>query len=157
MKITLKILFNILFFLIFSFFTLLAASARGELAFEAVIEGLAPEPRKNCEMALSPPEGMIRDGHMDELLLTLFVKEAPEKIRQALEPFGYYHPRIDVSIEKFPERVRLSARIQPGAPVRVSRVEIQITGPGAGEETLLQQIRAFPLGLGYIPRLAGYY
>jgi translocation and assembly module TamA len=146
----------ILFFIILSSSILLIDRARGETAFEAVIEGLSQEPRKNVELALLPPEGMTRDGQIDELLLALFEKEAPEKIRKALEPFGYYHPRIDISTQKTPDWVRFSARIDPGEPVRVSRVELQITGPGAGEETLLKQIRGFPLRQGEVLRQDQY-
>jgi translocation and assembly module TamA len=145
--------------LIFFFVLILSISggfARGETVFEAAVEGLEGETLKNVQLALSPPEGIIKDDQIDEILLGLFEKEAPQKIQEALQPFGYYQPQVTVSIDKSPGRLRLSAKVEPGEPVVIASVRVQVNGPGAQEEKLLKIVREFPLRQGEVLRQDRY-
>jgi translocation and assembly module TamA len=120
--------------------------------FEVQVQGLEGEVLKNVEMALSPPEGLIKENRVDELLLALFEKEAPERVRQALEPFGYYQPRIQTVLERPEGRLLLSVRVLPGEAVRISSLKIDLRGPGAGEERLQKSLPEFPLKKGDVLR-----
>ena len=44
---------------------------------------------------------------------------AQEETREALEPFGYYSPTIDVGSSGATEALVVTIRVQPGEPVRV--------------------------------------
>jgi translocation and assembly module TamA len=112
---------------------------------EVVVEGLEGAARKNVELALSPPEGILDKDQADELLLALFQKETPQKVREALEPFGFYHSRVETSIERHPDRILLHIKVDPGAPVRVAFIKIEIQGPGAEDEKLKEALPQFPL------------
>ncbi len=126
------------------------------MTFEAAVEGLEGEVLKNVQLALSPPEGMIKGDQVDEFLLVLFEKEAVQKIQEALKPYGYYQAQVTASIDRSPGRLRLSAKVKPGAPVLISTVRIQINGPGAQEEKLRESIREFPLRTGDVLRQDRY-
>jgi translocation and assembly module TamA len=145
------------FFSIFIVILLFFADyAQGEMNFEAAIEGLEGELLKNAQMALSPPEGMIQVDQLDDLLLVLYEKEAPQKVREALKLFGYYQAQVSTSIERSAGRLRLSVKVELGEPVRIDSVRILVNGPGAQEETINEMIRKSPLQEGEVLRQDRY-
>ena len=65
---------------------------------------------------------------------------APDAIRAALRPFGYYEPVIEASFEEPEEECwRAVFRIDPGEPVLVTATDIAVRGEGA-ELPLFQQL-----------------
>ena len=71
-EITLSIRLNIRLLLIILVMLSFNGPAWGEMTFGAAIEGLEGEALKNVQMALSPPEGMIKEDQIDEILLVLY-------------------------------------------------------------------------------------
>ncbi len=133
------------FFVVILILGFSADYAQGEITFEAAVEGLEGEVLKNVQQALSPPEGMIQKDQIDEFLLILYEKEAPQKVREALQPFGYYQAQVTTSSNRSPGRLRLLVNVKSGQPVRLASVRIQVNGLGAQEEKLQEMIRKFPL------------
>ncbi|MBI5584971.1 MAG: outer membrane protein assembly factor [Deltaproteobacteria bacterium] len=123
---------------------------------EVVAAGLPEEARANVELALSLPEDLLEKEPPDELLLELFQWEIPQKVREALEPFGYYHSRVETAVERQEDRVLLKVRIDPGSPVRVVSVKVEVRGPGAQEERLREAVHSFPLKEGAVLRQDRY-
>lgn len=80
--------------------------------------------------------------HMHEL--------APEEIREALQPFGYYAPEITSRLRQHGSDWVASYHIVPGELTRVSVVDIRIDGPGRDESEVRQAVTAFPLAAGDI-------
>jgi translocation and assembly module TamA len=124
--------------------------------FEVSVTGLEGEALKNVQLALSPPEGIIEKGQVDELLLSLFLKETPRRVREALEPFGYYQPRVRISLERHPGRLFLTVGVAPGEPVRISDLKIDIKGPGTENKRLMRNLPVFPLKVGDILQQVQY-
>jgi translocation and assembly module TamA len=120
--------------------------------FSVVITGVEGEVRKNIESALTPPEGLVREKEIDTLLLDLFVREAPKKVREALEPFGYYEAEVQTSLERLPEGLRLTVRVNSGEPVRITSLKFSIQGPGAEDSRFRSGLPPFPLKEGEILR-----
>lgn len=116
---------------------------------QVIVEGLEGEEMKNVQAALALPPGLIRDGVVDRPLLDYFLRQVPEKVRQAMEPFGYYSPGAAATLEKTAEGgERLRVKVVPGEPVRISEVRITIQGPGAEEKPLQDLVAASPLKKG---------
>lgn len=116
---------------------------------EIAIEGVEGDALKNVQAALALPEGIVTDGRVNTLWLDYFRLKAVEKIRNALEPFGYYSPDIVIDLETpEKERYRLLARIKPGPPVRISAVNISVQGPGADTTSFRELVSKFPLKKG---------
>ena len=103
---------------------------------EVLVEGLEEEARKNVDLAIAPPEGILSNDQVNEPLLALFLKGISPKVREALEPFGFYHSREETSIERQPDRILLHVKVDPGPPVRVALLAIGLQGPGAEDEKL---------------------
>ena len=56
---------------------------------------------------------------------------APTRIRQALEAFGYYEPRIESKIDTVRDCWRVTFTIAPGEPVRIRDSDVLLTGEAA--------------------------
>ncbi|RPJ37199.1 MAG: outer membrane protein assembly factor [Deltaproteobacteria bacterium] len=130
-------------------FTNLASPVLGADPIRVVIEGLEGETLKNTEAALTLPSGMLQDGVVNQTLRDIFERQIPEKVRQALEPLGYFGPQVKMNAEKTPEGQEvLRVVVVPGEPVRISRIDIKILGPGEKEKGLRDLAAAFPLKVG---------
>lgn len=59
-------------------------------------------------------------------------RRADAEIRAALEPLGYYSPRVESLLVRIDGVWHASYQIDPGKPVRVRSVIVGVTGPGSG-------------------------
>lgn len=79
------------------------------------------------------------------------VEAAVERAREALKPFGYYHPSITTNlVQAASERWRLTMRIDLGEPVRVRTAKIEVRGPGTRLGELQAWESGWPLGPGAV-------
>ncbi len=116
---------------------------------QILVLGIKGEELKNVQAALRLPTGLVREGKVDRQWLERFKNQIPEKVRLALEPFGYYHVKTEVNFEIVEEeKYKIHVEIEPGKPVRVTSVNVSIKGPGAEEKTLKRLLEAFPLKKG---------
>ena len=115
---------------------------------EVIIRGLEEndDARQNVQKALALPYGLVQDSRVNTPWLEQFAREAPDRTRLALEPFGYYKARIGASLETAGENAyRVVVHVEPGEPVRVASASVGITGPGSREQALQQMAGTFPL------------
>ncbi len=119
---------------------------------EIKIEGLEGKPRENVEAILRSPHGIIRpDGTINLPLVRYFEKDVPGRVREALEPFGYYESKTETNLRKVTEdSYELGVLVRPGEPVLVTSVHVDVEGPGKEEVALARVVRRFPLGVGDI-------
>ncbi len=118
-----------------------------------LVVGLEGEALKNVEAALSLPPGLVRDGKVDLLWFERFAGQAEQNTRKALEPFGYYRVEVLVTTEtREGGNHLLRVEVNPGEPVRVAEVKVNLRGPGSREEILQEMINTFPLGKGDVLR-----
>ncbi len=77
----------------------------------------------------------------------LHVKAAAE-ISQALQPFGYYEPKVQTSIKLIDGQWLAHYGIDPGVATRISRIDIQLLGKGQDDPLLTKPVADFPLKVG---------
>jgi len=71
---------------------------------------------------------------------------AERNARRAMRPFGYYHPSISTRLKQQAERSwSLELNIDPGPPVVIDKVLLEISGPGATLPELRAWKSAWPL------------
>ncbi|HEX6643473.1 MAG TPA: autotransporter assembly complex family protein [Gemmatimonadales bacterium] len=75
-------------------------------------------------------------------------RNADTDIETALEPFGFYRPRIRKSLRQDGEALVARYAIDPGPAVLLTRVDILLRGDGAGDPAFQEQIDGFPLSRG---------
>ncbi len=122
-----------------------AAPLHAADAVEIVVSGIEDDALTNVQESLVLPAGLVRDGKVDRLWLERFAKQAAEKTRTALEPFGYYQAQVTVAVEPAGEGYRLLVKVAPGEPVRLTGVTVNLAGPGREEKRLQRLVAAFPL------------
>jgi translocation and assembly module TamA len=113
-----------------------------------VVSGIKGDALKNVQDSLVLPEGLVREGTVDQLWLERFAKQAVDKARTALEPFGYYNAQVTVAVEPAGKGYRLQVAVVPGEPVLLTAVTVTLVGPGIEEKRLQRLITTFPLKKG---------
>ena len=138
-------------------FATLSYAVDEPVSVTVTIDGLSGEELQNVKTALKLPEGLIKDGKVDMTWLTRFERQIPEKVRDALEVFGYYKPDISVAMET-PEKgpYELHVNVTKGDPVFIDKVSIYIEGAGSHEPVLTELVDRFPLHKGDVLRQDRY-
>jgi translocation and assembly module TamA len=86
---------------------------------------------------------------VDRQLLEIFQRQIPEKVKTALEPFGYYETKVSSATEKIEKgEALIRVKVIPGEPIRVAAVNVRVTGPGELNPDLKHLIASFPLKVG---------
>jgi translocation and assembly module TamA len=88
---------------------------------------------------------------LNDALIQRLHKQAPDEIRHALEPFGYYRARSDSSLVRTETGWRAQYAIETGEPIRLAAVSIALEGAGATDIALQHWRAVFPLHEGDIP------
>ena len=117
-----------------------------EYAISGVDEELLANVQAHVQSFSLTGTGRVLPGGFDEA-----IEKATERAREALKPFGYYHPNITTDlVRRGPESWRLRMRIEPGPPVRVATAEIAVRGPGEALGSLQEWEASFPLRPGAV-------
>lgn len=131
---------------------LLLAPAAHAATVETRISGVEGELLANVRASVA----LVRAEEFDDVSLwrlRQMADEAREEARQALRPFGYYRPRIQVRlVEPDSDEApwQASIRIEPGEPVTIAGIELDIRGEGADDEELMAWQEDWPLHKGDI-------
>lgn len=139
------------------FFLLSNPALAAQEPVQVVVEGLEGEALKNVQAALALPPGLVRDGTVDRRWLDRFQEQIPNRVREALEPFGYYQARVQVAAETTAEGFhRFKVRVDSGEAVIIREVHVSAQGPGREEPALRELLSAFPLRSGDVLRQDRY-
>jgi len=114
---------------------------------EVEIKGVKDELLENVRAYLGIYRERERED-LDEGRIRRLHRRAKGEIAAALQPFGYYRPRVDSSLEPVQNGWRAVYVIDPGKRIPVTRVDIEITGPGAEEAELREAAERFPMRAG---------
>jgi translocation and assembly module TamA len=107
----------------------------------------------NVHAALALPPGLVEKGEVEPLWLERFEEQIPQRVRQALEPFGYYEAEVRTEQQMTaPGRYRLQVTVVEGEPVRLTAVAVRLSGSGATEPRLQRLLNDFPLRVGDVLR-----
>lgn len=121
------------------------------------IRGVSGELSNILETALVLPTALSEGGRLNRPWLKRYQRQLPELVNSTLEPYGYFFSRTDSRvIEESAGVYRLQVDVVPGEPLRVTSLDLQLTGPGA-EQPALQRLRqSFPLQVGSVLRQDHY-
>jgi translocation and assembly module TamA len=111
--------------------------------------------RRNVLATLSL-EDARRDKDLTEEKIRRLHSRAAEEIQTALEPFGYYRPSVQSSLERDGDTWVATYRIDPGPAIRLVDVDVRVDGPGAGDPGFRERVLSFPLHKGDVLYHPGY-
>ena len=91
----------------------------------------------------------VSDARLDYL-----VRVANDEAREAMEPFGYYSPQVQVTEQRRGggegAEVTVVVQVTPGEPVRVRTAQVAITGEGEGDQYLQDEVDGFTPRVGEV-------
>ncbi len=70
---------------------------------------------------------------------------APEQIKTALQPFGYYRARVEAALRRDGDRWLAGYRVDPGEPIPVTKLDLAVTGEGERDEVFREALAASEL------------
>lgn len=124
----------------------IALHAQKGVPVRIYFEGISGKELDNARIATTLPEGLVKDGVVDEKWMEHFKKQIPDKVKKALEPFGYYGADVTVESDVTGDGIyELRVFIEPGEPVRISDLAVGLKGAGSAEPKLVDLVRAFPV------------
>ncbi|MGX2030983.1 autotransporter assembly complex protein TamA [Methylocaldum gracile] len=106
------------------------------------IEGLDERLERNVRALLTIAQA---ESMSDPHRIRIAHERAPDEIRRALEPFGYYRPKIDAALTREGPGWLAVYRIDPGDPIKLSEVDVRLTGEGLELREFKTLIARFPL------------
>ena len=108
---------------------------------EVTILGLDEEMERNVRVSLSLVEAAGQE--VSGRRMGYLVRAAEGEAREALEPFGFYSPTVEVERSRANGAVSVTVTVDPGEPVRVRNSDIAIIGEGGGDRYLQDDIDGF--------------
>lgn len=95
-------------------------------------------------------KGLIRRQDASDSLVERAYRRAPDQIRAALQPFGYYHPTIESTFVEEDGVYRIRFQITPGTPVKVVAADIGIAGPAQSDSRITRALARFHPAVGEV-------
>ncbi|MGH8177385.1 MAG: autotransporter assembly complex protein TamA [Steroidobacter sp.] len=120
---------------------LLLAGFEAGAAIEIVIPDVSNAVANNVRAFLSLTRYAERDDVNAETMARLQRRIVTET-REALQPLGYYEPEVAYDVAQEDSAWRVTIRITPGRPVRLSEVSVRALGPGESERAIREVVAA---------------
>lgn len=124
-------------------FLLGTGPAGAAVEVELEIPGVPSPVRDNVRKWLSIDDPEADDG--TEARVRGLHQDAPREICLALQPFGYYRPEIEASLEHGNGDWVASYRVDAGERIRLDSVEVRAVGEGRADPDLVGLLWQFPL------------
>jgi translocation and assembly module TamA len=125
---------------------LLGSAARADIDIQ--VTGVDEDIRRNVLVFLSLERYKTRDD-LDETLIGRLAERAEREAGSALRPFGYYEPTVRTELSRTaPGDWRARIVIDPGVPVLIDDVAVEVSGPGLEHPAFRAVLDALPLRRG---------
>ena len=134
-----------LFIFIYLLFSISNVFAADRLT--VVVDGIEGEVLKNVLSFLSIEQQKEFASLSDERIARL-IKKGKKEIKQALQPFGYYKHEVTSEHRKTESGLLAYFKINQGVPVKISNVDLKITGEATDDSKFYKLQRDFPLVAG---------
>ena len=125
------------------------ACAEEDTTLTVTIEGLESRLRDNAAAYLEINQ-LAGKPVASESRLRWLHQRARDDIRHALEPFGFYKPTIDADLTQTASGWRANYKVDPGPPLRVTKLDLQVLGEGAKDPAFKQSLDKLPLARGQV-------
>ena len=137
-------------------FVISAVPAWAQIAVQVNIEGVNAALEANIRLHLSVEQ---QKDHplMSEARLRILQRKAAKEIAAALEPYGYYRPRIASNIEALnTESWKVTYTVDAGDAIRISLFDVRLSEAIAGDAEFGKLLENLPLAKGQVFNHAEY-
>jgi len=126
---------------------LLAPVLHAASNYKVTVSGVSGPADENVE-AILDPDRSGKKGKLDETEVRRMHEQAPQLIRTALQPYGYYKPVITTELVQTKSGWEGRYAIVPGPAITLDSVIVSVSGPGATDAELQKAESQFPLHKG---------
>jgi translocation and assembly module TamA len=120
-----------------------AATERVDIRIDGVDKAMADNVRAYLTLARYVTRDDLTDGQVRRL-----ADRAVDEAADALRPFGYYSPTIRSRTSRDEPNWIVRLKIEPGDPVKLTTVDLKLTGAGQNDPELKALIAGTPLKVG---------
>ena len=139
----------------FVFLTMLVLPGNAASPLKLKILGISGELLANVTMRLQLKQEAITQ--YTNAAINTFYQEAPQEITKALEPYGYFKSTVVGSAPSHKKNIwQITFQVNPGPPLKITAIDLVISGAGAANKTMQQYMQNFPLQLGEVFRADNY-
>ena len=114
-------------------------------AAQAAIEILIPDASEQIQNNVRAFLSLTRYAERDDITpetMSRLQRRIVAETQDALEPLGYYEPRVTYETKHEGDKWRVTIHVMPGRPVRLSEVSVAAIGPGAHEREIREILDA---------------
>lgn len=117
-------------------------------AFNISVNGISnSEAKKNVTQTLDNISDAIKAPYTRSKIMR-FYRSAPEKIYAAMQPFGYFKAKLNSSIQQQHGSWSITFNVKPGPVIKISKLDLAISGAGAHDPAFQKLIKKFPIKQG---------
>ena len=118
------------------------------LSFSNKISGIDGPALINAQRRLTEQQHPLISHLTEEEAIDLF-EQAPDEIRQALQPYGFFDPHIVSHLDKTQKDHWIAYyRVQPSQPLKFTQIDVRIMGLGAQDPQWKNVNAKLPIGVG---------
>ena len=110
-----------------------------------------PDQLHNAQLALS----LLRDSasktsEIGEERLSFLLRKAPEEIRTALEPYGYYDTKVLPDVQRHGDTASVTFAVTLGEPVHVATSAVAMNGAAHDDIVVMRSVKRFKPKVGHV-------
>ena len=122
-------------------------AVQAAVSIDVKLDGLDREQKKNV-LAFLTIEQQRNADDLTERRIRRFHNRATAEIETALQPFGYYQPVIESSLEQDGDKWVARYVIDPGPPVIISGIDLRFEGAGKDDPAVTAVKQSLPIKVG---------
>jgi len=117
------------------------------VSIDVKLDGLDREQKRNV-LAFLTIEQQRKADDLTERRIRRYHNRAIQEIETALQPYGYYQPVIESSLEKDGDKWVARYVIEPGPPVIISEIDLRFEGAGKDDPDVTRVEKSLPVKVG---------
>jgi len=122
-------------------------AVQAAVSIDVKLDGLDREQKRNV-LAFLTIEQQRKADDLTERRIRRYHNRAIQEIETALQPYGYYQPVIESSLEKDGDKWVARYVIEPGPPVIISEIDLRFEGAGKDDPDVTRVEKSLPVKVG---------
>ncbi len=118
-----------------------ATTASAQPTMKITLSGLKGELEKNALAWLGAPPETPQER-------LLYIVSIEKNVERSLQALGYYDPEITVDIQRTDPVWQATVTVDPGEPVRIRHVSVQLQGAAGGDDAFAALLSEIPFATG---------
>lgn len=135
--------------------TLTTQAAQPRRALQINVTGVQDPIKKNIELTLDNVKNKM-EHPLNQRKISHFINRAPKFIKNAIAPFGYFHPTIQSQLSHIETGWLAQFNIVKGPPMIVTNISVTVAGPGKNDPWFKHYLAKLPIKNGSVLKTQEY-